>query len=200
MKYIKYFLLPILGFAIFFLIYEFFIPHTAYKINLDQTAVVKQIQSLNRLETAQFSIEKIIDAKNQTNNIFQQFLYGDKILLIAHGEVIAGFDLAQLNKQAVVVQNNELLIRLPAPKILVSKLDSEKTRVYDRTKGILTPLNSDLEYQARIAAEKSIVDAACQSNILNVASANAKKQIESIFSSYGFAKISVIVEQGACTL
>lgn len=198
MKYIKFFLLPIIAFGLLFLFYEFFIPHSAYKINLDQTSVVKQIQSLNRLETAQFTIEKIIDAQNQTTNIFQQLLYGDKILLIAHGEVIAGFDLSKVESKDVKSINNELAIHLPAPQILLSKLDNEKTRVYDRKKGVLTPLNTDLEHQARIEAEKSIVEAACQSNIMDQATMNAKKQLTSMFLSYGFKSVNISVDSGQC--
>ncbi|MDO8610322.1 MAG: hypothetical protein Q7R95_07265, partial [bacterium] len=54
-------------------------------INTSRTAVIKEMRNLQRIETASFTIEKIIDG-GTSGNAFQQLLFGDKILLIAHGQ------------------------------------------------------------------------------------------------------------------
>src|SRR3989338_6907977 len=71
------------------------------QINTNRAAVIKQIQSLQRLETASFTIEKIIDAGASGDNVFQRLLFGDKILLIAHGQAIAGFDLSLVSEKDI---------------------------------------------------------------------------------------------------
>src|SRR5690349_6296686 len=61
-------------------------------ISIDRPAIIRQIQNLNRLETSSTSIEKVIEA-GQSGSAIYNLLMGDQMLLIAHGQVIAGFDL-----------------------------------------------------------------------------------------------------------
>jgi hypothetical protein len=166
-------------------------------VNLSQAAVIKQIQDLNRLETAQFTIDKIIDAKTN-GNVFEEILFGDKILLIAHGDVIAGFDLAKVKSQDIVVSGTELKIKLPAPEILVTSLDNQQTRVYDRTQGLLSKGQKDLETAVRQAAQTSITQAACEGKILDQASENGRKQLTALLSSTGFTKVELEIPAGSC--
>lgn len=163
----------------------------------DQSAVVKEIVSLNRLETASFNIEKIIEA-GKAGNSLQNILFGDKILLIAHGQVIAGFDLSKLSKNNVEVSGEILKLQLPAPEILVTKLDSGKTRVYDRKLGWLTKGDTNLESDARLTAEQKIRQAACESGILDVAAENLRKQIVPMLQNLGYQEIDIEVSVGEC--
>lgn len=156
------------------------------------------MRSLQRLETAIFTIEKIIDGGTTGSNIFQQFLFGDKILLIAHGQVIAGFDLSQISDSDVEVNGTSVRLTLPKPQILVTTLDNTQTRVYDRQKGILNPGEKDLESEARKAAELSIKEAACDGGILRQASENARKQLTAFLLALGFTEVSIDIPEGSC--
>ena len=168
------------------------------KLNTDRAAVIKEMRSLQRMETASFTIEKIIDGGTAETNVFKQFLFGDKILLIAHGQVIAGFDLSQISEKDVVVENTTIRLTLPAPQILVATLDNTQTKVYDRSKGILNPGDKDLETKAREAAEKSIRDAACEGGILQQASDNARKQLMAFLMALGFNQVSIEIPSASC--
>lgn len=168
------------------------------QINTNRAAVIKQIQSLQRLETASFTIEKIIDAGTTGDNVFQRLLFGDKILLIAHGQAIAGFDLSLVSDGDIQVDGKNLRVTLPKPQLLTVVLDNTQTRVYDRQRGILSADGKDLETQARIAAEKSIKDAACQGNILQQASDNARKQLTASFYSLGFETVTIEIPSASC--
>ncbi|HSW87705.1 MAG TPA: DUF4230 domain-containing protein [Candidatus Saccharimonadales bacterium] len=168
------------------------------QINTNQTAVIKEMRNLQRLETASFTIEKVIDGGTTGNNVFTQFLFGDKILLIAHGQVIAGFDLSQISENDIKVDGKNLTITLPQPQILTTTLDNTQTRVYDRQKGLLAPEDKDLESKAREAAEKSIQEAACKGGILQQAADNARKQLTALFSSLGFSSVTIEIPNGSC--
>lgn len=167
------------------------------KFSLTQSAVITRMQALSRLETASFTIEKIIEGGVQ-GNVFQNILYGDKILLIAHADVVAGFDLSKITTQDVLVSGKELVIHLPAPEILYSRLDNAQTKVYDRKLGLLTKGDSDLESQARAKAEETIRKAACDGGILRMATDNAQKQFQGMFGTAGFEKVVVTAKTGEC--
>ena len=166
-------------------------------INTNRAAVIKEIRNLQRIETASFTIEKVIDG-GTSGNTFEQLLFGDKILLIAHGQVIAGFDLSQISEKEIEIKANTIRLTLPKPQILVTTLDNTQTRVYDRTRGILNPGDKDLESKAREAAQNSIREAACKGNILKQASDNARKQLTAFLSALGFTQVSIEIPQASC--
>lgn len=168
-----------------------------YRIQANRQTVIKEIRSLNRLETAQFTIEKVIDA-GTTGSRFEELLFGDRILLIAHGSVIAGIDLSRVETDDISIENGVLTISLPAPEILVTRLDPEMTRVYDRRTGVLSKGDKDLESQARSEAEKIIKEAACTGGILNEASQNAQRQLTVIFRGLNFSSVIFNMPKGTC--
>jgi len=168
-----------------------------YNVNLSSQTVIKQITTLDKLETTQYTIEKVIDVGTNGNK-FSQILFGDRILLIAHGDVIAGFDLSKINQDNIEVTGTQLKVRLPAPQILVSKLDNEQTRVYDRTQGLLTKGDSQLESEARKDAEGVIKNAACQGGILQEASKNVRTQLTALFKGLGFETVIIEIPDGSC--
>ncbi len=178
----------------FLSIQNVFTPKTTITIS---DGVLKELRSLNRLETASFTVEKIIDA-GTSGNAFSEFLYGDRILLIANGQIIAGFDLSNLKEEEVVINGKEIKLILPKPQILVTTLDNNKTRVYDRKRGILSQGDKDLEAKARLAAEQSIYEAACKGNILEEASNNARKQLGALLKALGFETVTIEIPQASC--
>jgi hypothetical protein len=197
----KYLLIPTFalfaGIVIFLTFWLVFRTQDKFKINRDQAAVVKEMKDLDRLETAQFTIEKIIEAGTNGNE-FKQFLFGDKILLIAHGDVIAGFDLSQVKADNIQIDGSTLKVDLPAPQILVVDLDNDQTRVYDRKQGVLTKGNKDLEAEARLAAEQEIQKAACSAHILDQATTNGRKQLTTLFKGLGYTTVILNIPNGSC--
>jgi len=67
--------------------------------DVSSPTVVEMIRQLSRLETVEYSLDKIVEGERQSAYL-PDFLAGDKLLLVAHGEVIAGVDLGQLNAGA----------------------------------------------------------------------------------------------------
>ena len=63
--------------------------------DMSQPTVVDRIQKLQRLETVVYTMDKIVTGEKQSE-IFPDFLAGDRLLMLVHGEVIAGIDFATL--------------------------------------------------------------------------------------------------------
>lgn len=202
MKRLQYLLLAILGImllmVIIFGIYNFSnITRQTYNINDSSPAVIKQLQALNRYETASFTIEKIIDAGTSGSDL-NQLLFGDRLLLIAHGKVVAGFDFSDLTPDSIIQEKNSVTLTLPRPEILETKLDSGQTRVYDRRTGLLTRGDKDLESKARNAAEQSVMKAACEGNILEEAAKNGKAQLTALLRTLGFTLVIINIPAAHC--
>lgn len=151
--------------------------------------VVEGVQDLNRLATVRWR-ESMIVTRESGGTELERFLAGEKVLLVATGDVEAGVDLASLGRDDVKVNGETVTIRLPEPEILSVSLDEQKTGVYDRDFG---PLNlrpdDDLVEQARAAAVDRIEQAARDEDILDQAEQNAEDSIRAFVSTLGFEEV-----------
>ena len=151
--------------------------------------VVEGVQDLNRLATVRWR-ESVIVSRESGGTELERFLAGEKVLLVAAGDVEAGVDLASLGRDDVKVNGETVTISLPEPEILSVSLDEQKTGVYDRDFG---PLNlrpdDDLVEQARAAAVDRIEQAARDEDILDQAEQNAEDSIRAFVSTLGFEEV-----------
>ncbi|MDO8755173.1 MAG: DUF4230 domain-containing protein, partial [Anaerolineales bacterium] len=129
----------------------------------DPITYINEIRALARLETIQYSIEKVITAEVGQGTF--GFAFGDKLLFVAHGIVIAGIDMEELQPADMRLDNGVLYVRLPPTEIFIATLDNEKSYVYDRETGLLTKGSVDLETLVRQAAEDEIRKAALEDGI-----------------------------------
>lgn len=159
-------------------------------IDTSLPSVVNKIQRMQRLETVSYSLDKIVEGERQSP-ILPDFLVGDKLLLVVHGEVIAGIDLSQLNAGDVHIQGRAIQVHLPPSQIFVTSLDNTKTRVYSRTTGLLVPEDPNLESEVRAKAQEQIEQAALADGILATASKNARATVTSMLLGLGFESATV---------
>jgi hypothetical protein len=157
-------------------------------IDVSQPTVVDRIQRLQRLETVVYTVDKIVTGAKE-NPIFPDFLAGDRLLMLVHGEVIAGIDFTDLKPGDVRLNGKQIQLHLPAPQVFRTRIDSAKTRVYSRQTGLLVPTDPNLETQVRQEAERQLQDAAMADGILRTAQQNAASTIRSLLQGLGFEKI-----------
>jgi len=159
-------------------------------IDTSSVAVVEKVRKLSRLETVVYSIDKVVEGQRE-NVLLPNFLAGDKLLLISHGEVIAGIDLGQLKPGDVVVSGDAVRVHLPATEVLTTRLDNQRTRVYSRTTGLLVAADPNLESAVRQAAEEQIKQAAIADGILDKAHTNAQAAVTTLLYGLGFHTVAV---------
>jgi hypothetical protein len=159
-------------------------------IIVDPNTIILQVQALSRLETIQYSLEKVITA--ETNQGTWGWLFGDRLLFIAHGTVIAGVDLEKLGPEDLFVQGTTLTVRLPAAEIFIATLDNDQSYVYDRNIGALNKGEVDLETAARQSAEQEILAAALEDGILAQAQTNAENYLYGFFRALGFNEVQFL--------
>jgi hypothetical protein len=165
--------------------------HPTPNIYPDAVTVVVQVRSLARLETAQYTVEKVITAESGQGALAA--LFGDRLLFVAHGEVIAGVDLGLLQTSDVIVSpDGRVTMILPAAEVFVSSLDNDKSYVYDRQTGLLTKGEPNLETLARQAAEEEIKKGALEDGILKLAQTNAGTFVEHLLRSLKFTDVIIV--------
>lgn len=152
--------------------------------------VVEKIQRLNRLETISYSMDSIV-AGSRDNRVLPSFLTGDKLLLVVHGEAIAGVDLSELKASDVHLEGRSIRVHLPPPQIFFTRLDAAHTRVFSRTTGLLVAADESLESEVRETAEKQLQQAALADGILQKAAANAQNAVTTLLHGLGFEDVKV---------
>ena len=157
---------------------------------LDAPAVVKEIQSLSELVSVKYTVQKVIGLEQKKTPVGTE-----KLLLIVQAEVLAGVDLSAISSGAMKVSPaGEIRIALPQPRILHIVIDDKQTKVWDRQITWWTPWVSadpDLERQARLAAVKSVEQAALDMGILDQARRDAELAIRNLLLTLGAKSVAI---------
>jgi hypothetical protein len=156
--------------------------------------IITEVRALGRLETVKYMLETVIDLEREPENIWEQIFGTDKLLLVASGEVVAGFDLTRVNQADITIQGDNVMLILPPPEILYSKVDNERTYVYERTTGLFRAPDPRIESEARQLAEQAMLVRALEGEILQQAEANGQLQLEAFLRSLGFTEIVIVVQ------
>jgi Protein of unknown function (DUF4230) len=158
--------------------------HPSPTVIPDPATYIQEVRSLARLETIQYSVEKVITA--ETGQGAFGFLFGDRLLFVAHGTVIAGIDMSKIDPADLRLVDGVLHVRLPPSEVFVATLDNDKSYVYDRQTGPLTQGDQNLETTARQAAVAEISKAAVDDGILELAQRNAEMYLARFFAALGY--------------
>jgi hypothetical protein len=159
-------------------------------INVNQPTVVRQIQQLQRLETVDYTMDKIISGERD-NPYLPQFLAGDRLLLVVHGDVIGGVDLGKVQPGDVSVHGRTISLRIPPAEVFSTRIDNAKTRVYSRDTGLFSSPDPNLESEVREEAERQLQQAALQDGVLKTAEQNARNTLTSMLQGLGFNQVEI---------
>jgi len=158
------------------------------RLDVSQPTVVDKIQQLQRLETVVYTMDKVVSGEKE-NSVLPDFLAGDKLLMIVHGEVIAGVDFSGLKSGDVSVSGKNVRLRLPAAQVFTTRLDNGRTRVYSRQTGLLVPVDPNLETEVRQEGERQLQQAALADGVLKTAQQNARSTLMSLLQGLGFVGV-----------
>lgn len=155
----------------------------------DPVTIVHEINDLARLETASYSMQKVIRAER--NNEIMWGAFGETMLFVAVGEVIAGVDLQKMQPEDLqVVDPQTVMVYLPPAEIFVATLDNERSQVVDRRTGLFVRADPQLETMLRQTAEREILEDALGSGILDRANENAQSFMRSFLNGLGFENVT----------
>ena len=155
--------------------------------------VVDKIQHLNRLETVVYSLDSVVEGA-RTSPVLPDVLAGDRLLLVVHGQSVAGIDLSKLKPEDVRIDGPDrrsIHVNLPPSEVFATTLDNTHTRVYTRSTGLLVPVDQNLESDTRAKAQAQLESAALSDGILDAARRNARAEITTLLYGLGFQQVDV---------
>lgn len=159
---------------------------------IDLAAVVTKIRDLNRLETASMHVLHI-STISQTYDYVPNTLGGDTLTFLAAGDVIAGVDLSQMRAGDLARgPDGTVMVRLPAPQVLVTRIDNRESRVMTRKTGFFRKADMGLEGRARLYAETGVRTEAIKRGILPLAQHNAEARLAELLHAVGIPKVEFI--------
>ncbi len=165
---------------------------TSKEETVDLGTLVTRVRDLNRLETATMRVTSISTIR-QTYDLIPNALAGDELTLYATGDVIAGVDLSLLKQEDVRRESNgTIVVRLPPPQLLVSRIDNRTTRVTGRRTGVFRRADVGMEGRARQYAEQNIRNEAVHKGILPLAQQNAEARIAGLLHTLGATKVRFV--------
>lgn len=157
----------------------------APKVAAPGPAIVQQLRARNEWITFSYHADQLISAEIGGNPL-QNLLFGDRILLQARGEVAGGVDMSQLRDDMIVTNGTAITMTLPPARIIYTKIDNNQTRIYDRERGFLSRGDVNLETQARIYAEESVLASACEAGVLDRAAAEAHQNVTDLLKALNY--------------
>jgi hypothetical protein len=162
---------------------------TAREEQVDLTALVTRVRALNRLETASMRVVHV-STITQSYELVPNALAGDELTFLATGDVIAGIDLSQLQQEDIRRDaDGTIVVRLPPPQVLVTRLDNRESHVINRKTGLLRRADIGMEGRARQYAEQGIRNEAVNKGILNLASTNAEVKVAELLHMFGIQRV-----------
>jgi hypothetical protein len=157
-------------------------------IDISQPTVIASIQRLARLESVVYTMDKVVEG-DRTSQYLPDILTGDKLLMVVHGQAVAGVDLSQVQAGNVLIDGRSVIVTVPPAELLSVSLDNSKTRVYSRITGLLVPADPNLESEVREKAEADLRQSALDSGILTTAEGNARATLTTLLHSLGFQQV-----------
>ena len=168
-------------------------PTPTFAGRVIQPPTVQEIQRMAELSTVKYSLTAEVSDMRVPDDFRQQLGVKEEMLLLAYGEVAAGFDLGKMQDKDIWVDGTRIQMHLPAPEILYSKLDTERTRVIYYNKSLFVQRDISMEGRVRQEAETAIREAALESDILEQASKYGELFFSNWLGSMGFTEVRVIV-------
>lgn len=155
--------------------------------------ILQQVQTLSKLVTVKYVMEKVVDL-HDVQPFKEMVVQGwgeNRVLMIAHGNVLAGIDLSEIKPGDIEVTGKKISIKLPSARapLDMTFLDDKQTKIVERSTGLLRSFDKDLEQNARQQAVLDINRAAREAGIVKDADERARTQLESFFKVMGFEEV-----------
>jgi hypothetical protein len=162
-------------------------------------AVLKSIEKLSEYRAATANLEVIVDVEKD-DKILPSFLKGTRTLLVAAGKVDASVNFGALRGDAITVSKDRksVTIVLPEPKLTPPQLNLDRTRVFDRDRGLIDRVEGVFqddptsEKELLQLAERKLTAAALEDRgVLKAAQTNTRAMLTGLLLGLGFERVTV---------
>ncbi|MBN1219982.1 MAG: DUF4230 domain-containing protein [Anaerolineae bacterium] len=157
---------------------------------------IQGIKAKANLATVEYNTIAEIYNENLPQGWLDEFLgTRERLLMLVYGNVQAGFDLDKLQEEQLWADGTRVRLVLPAPEILNSSIDFDRTHIvfYENTL-LLDDNNPNLQGETLAMAKDAVEQAALAEGILDKANEYGQLYFENLLYSLGFTEVEVIVD------
>ena len=166
-----------------------------------QPVLIKSLENLSDYHAATANLQVVVDIE-QDARLLPSFIKGERTLFVAAGTVDAAVDFRGLSRDPDAVQvskdRRSVKLTLPAPKLLEPRLDPDRSRVYDRDRGVLDRVEDALSDRPgdeqplyQLATDKLAAAAAADPQLRPTAERNTRSMLEGLMRGLGFEQVEV---------
>jgi hypothetical protein len=156
---------------------------------------IQGIKAQAKLSTVEYNTVAEIYRQNPPEGWVGKLLGNqEELLMLVYGDVQAGFDLEKLTPEHLWSDGKRVRLVLPAPEILNSDIDFDRSHIVYYDNGFLNQNNPDLQREALAEAKKAIREAALRDGVLDKANAYGKLYFENFLRSLGFTEVEVVTD------
>lgn len=164
-----------------------------------QPAVLRSLERLSEYRAATANLQVVVDVEEDAN-LLPPFIKGERTLLVAAGNVDALVDFSRLDRRSVTVSDDRrsVTVRLPAARLSEARLDLDRTRIYDRDRGVLDRIGDladdepDRDRELFALAERKLTEAArADPGIRAAAQRNTEQMLANLLRALGYTRIDV---------
>jgi hypothetical protein len=152
------------------------------------------IRAAAELATADYQVVAEVPNERVPDDFRRLLGVRERILLIVYGNVKAGFDLSKLREDDLWTDGTRVQLHLPAPEILSTDIDYDRTHVVTYEKSLLIQHDPNLGQETMQTAEDAIQQAALEADVLENAARYGQLYFENFLRSLGFSEVEVIVD------
>jgi hypothetical protein len=153
-----------------------------------------KIQQLTTLASVRYSYGNMVTSEVDMPAALQA-LYGESLVLVAVGHVIAGIDLSAVREQDIVIDNltRTITLTLPPPTLLECFLNEQQTYVAERNSGIFAASSPNLDLESRRYALQEFKRRALEEGILSQAQIEAETVLREFLTLVNEAGVTIIL-------
>jgi Protein of unknown function (DUF4230) len=176
-------------------------PFRERTIDRSQPALLKSLENLSEYRAATANLQVVVDVEQDTS-LLPSFIKGERTLFVAAGSVDAAVDFSGLSRDPKAVQVSDdrrsATITLPAPTLSDPRIEPDRTRVYDRDRGVLDRVEDALSDRPgdeqplyQLAEDKLREAAAAEPELRETAERNTRAMLEGMLRGLGFERVEV---------
>ena len=175
-------------------------PFATTTTEADDAVVLAAVQDLARFEAASGRFATVVDREEDADYL-PDFIKGERVVMVAEGDVIATVDLSGLTEDALSVSDDgdSVTVHLPEPVLSEPRLDPDTTRVVTRDRGLLDRIDDALtsgeptdEQPLLQRASEKVATAAGESDLRERARGNTEDFVTDTLAELGFDDVTVI--------
>jgi len=150
--------------------------------------IVQQVKNIAQLFTQTFYDEYVYDTGLLRTPPFSQ---NKRLIFIAKGEVVAGFDLSGLNESAIIRRGKSIVVKLPPARVLEVVINPSGFETFLEKGEITFEESKKYREDARRIFEQN----ALRKGILRNSAAQGRETLEKFFRLLGFETVDIIIPE-----